>query len=182
MTGRLLSMLSLTLLILLISGCQESDTEAEPTSLAEDEISLTSIPPLSGLLGTPGPEAGRLPALSADEIAIGQVVYAEHCAECHGEDLEGEQDWQEQNEDDSFRSPPHNSNGHTWHHGDKALLESIRLGGERLPDNIGGFSEMPAFKDTLSDEEMVAVLTFIKSTWPDDIRLMQWEQTVQEQN
>jgi len=29
---------------------------------------------------------------------------------------------------------------------------------------------MPAFKDLLSDEEIVAVLSYIKSTWGDEVR------------
>jgi mono/diheme cytochrome c family protein len=40
-----------------------------------------------------------------------------------------------------------------------------------------GKSNMPAFANTLSEEEINAVLTYIKSTWSDDIRLIQWEQT-----
>jgi mono/diheme cytochrome c family protein len=38
---------------------------------------------------------------------------------------------------------------------------------------------MPAFAGTLTDEEIAAVLTYIKSTWPEDIRAIQWQQTVQ---
>ena len=77
-------------------------------------------------------------------------------------------------------APPHDASGHTWHHGDDVLIESIKLGGARLPDNIGGFSDMPAFEGVLKDEEIAAVLTYIKSTWPEDIRGIQWEQTARE--
>ena len=31
-------------------------------------------------------------------------------------------------------------------------------------------SNMPAYKDMLTDEEITAVLEFIKSQWPDDIK------------
>jgi len=31
-------------------------------------------------------------------------------------------------------------------------------------------SGMPVYEDVLSDEEIIAVLSFIKSTWPSDIR------------
>lgn len=113
----------------------------------------------------------QLPTLDPDEIALGQAIYAASCAECHGADLEGEADWKIQNEDGSFRSPPHDQTGHTWHHPDEQLLEAIRLGRARFDGiNIGGSSPMPAFKDSLTDEEITAVLTYIKSTWPDDIR------------
>jgi mono/diheme cytochrome c family protein len=37
---------------------------------------------------------------------------------------------------------------------------------------IGGDykTDMPGFKDILSDAEIIAVLSYIKSTWPEDIR------------
>ncbi len=120
------------------------------------------------------------PILDPQEIAAGRELYATHCAECHGDNLEGEVDWKEQNEDGSFRAPPHDASGHTWHHGDKNLIEAIILGGARLPEGVGGTSNMPAFGDILTANEIAAVLTFIKSTWPDDIRAIQWQQSVRE--
>jgi mono/diheme cytochrome c family protein len=36
---------------------------------------------------------------------------------------------------------------------------------------------MPAFGEILTDEEIIAVLAYIKSSWPDDIRQAQWEQS-----
>lgn len=122
-----------------------------------------------------------LPTLAPEAIALGASVYADHCASCHGVELEGESDWKVQNEDGSFRAPPHDASGHTWHHGDEMLLEAIRLGGARFEGlNIGGTSDMPAFAETLPGNEMAAVLAYIKSTWPEDIRNLQWEATVRE--
>jgi len=120
------------------------------------------------------------PAAPPEEIAIGKTIYAANCAGCHGENLEGEADWKQQNEDGSFRSPPHSADGHTWHHADSILIEAITKGGARYEDlNIGGFSNMPAFDDILTDVEIAAVLTYIKSTWPEDVRALQWQQTIQ---
>lgn len=114
-------------------------------------------------------------------INLGEAVYAANCASCHGANLEGETNWKIQNEDKSFRAPPHDTSGHTWHHGDSTLLEAIRLGGRRLEElNIGGASNMPAFAGVLTDEEITAVLTYIKSTWPEDTRTLQWEATLRE--
>jgi mono/diheme cytochrome c family protein len=95
--------------------------------------------------------------------------------------LEGEPEWQGQNPDGSFRAPPHDAGGHTWHHGDRVLLEAIRLGGGRLPAEVGGTSAMPAFAAVLSDREIAAVLSFIKSAWPEEIRAVQWEMTGREE-
>jgi len=119
-----------------------------------------------------------LPTLDADQIALGEQIYSVSCASCHGVNLEGEADWKAQNEDDSFKAPPHSADGHTWHHPDSLLLEAITLGGARFEGvNIGGTSNMPAFGQFLTDEEITAVLTYIKSTWSDDIRQTQWEVT-----
>jgi len=173
----------LSVVILLLSSCLSSGGKVDPDLAPDDtgdEAILSGLPSISELAGTPAPEIRPLPILAAGEIALGQEIYDTHCASCHGQELEGEPDWQTQNDDGSFRAPPHDDSGHTWHHGDKLLIESIRLGGTRLSDNIGGISEMPAFADVLSDDEMIAVLTYIKSTWPDDIRTIQWEQTVRE--
>jgi len=112
---------------------------------------------------------------------MGEATYADNCASCHGVDLEGEAQWKIQNEDDSFRSPPHSADGHTWHHADSILIESIKEGGARFEGlNIAVSSNMPAFAATLTDEEITAVLNYIKSTWPDDIRALQWQQTMQD--
>ena len=105
-------------------------------------------------------------------VALGQQVYAANCAGCHGVNLEGQPDWQQANPDGSLRAPPHDETGHTWHHGDAALIESISLGGARLAANVGT-SAMPAYKDSLTNEDITAVLVYIKSTWPIDIQAAQ---------
>lgn len=129
-------------------------------------------------------DRGGTPALVAPNpavVTLGEAVYAAQCASCHGAALEGEADWKAQNEDGSFRAPPHDASGHTWHHGDETLMEAIRLGGARFDGvSIGGTSNMPAFAEVLSEEEMVAVLAFIKSTWPADLRGFQAEATARE--
>jgi mono/diheme cytochrome c family protein len=167
--------------MLLLTSCLDSGDQVRPDPATEETGIVSGLPSISELAGTPAPEIPPLPILDPDEITFGQEVYAEYCAECHGLNLEGEPDWQVQNEDKSFRAPPHDANGHTWHHGDRVLIETIKLGGARLPADIGGSSKMPAFADILSDEEIAAALTYIKSTWPDDIRAIQWEQTISEQ-
>ncbi len=168
--------------VLLLAACQSEAQNSNPTSEAEIGPIVPSLPSISELAGTPTPEIPPLPTFDVDGIALGQITYSENCTRCHGVNLEGESNWQMQNEDSSFRAPPHDATGHTWHHSDRLLLESIELGGKRLSANIGGFSEMPAFSDTLTEEEITAVLNYIKSSWPTDLRTIQWEQTIQDQN
>ena len=66
-------------------------------------------------------------------------------------------------------APPHSEKGHTWHHADKLLFELTKFGLKKLAG--GNYeSDMPAYEEVLSDEEIIAVLSYIKSTWPADIR------------
>lgn len=104
----------------------------------------------------------------AEMVALGQQVYDEYCAACHGTNLEGEENWREPGPGGLLKAPPHDETGHTWHHDDAYLIESIKLGGSRLPADVG-VSPMPAYDDILTDEEITAVLTYIKSQWPADI-------------
>jgi mono/diheme cytochrome c family protein len=65
-------------------------------------------------------------------------------------------------------APPHDPSGHTWHHSDQQLFEMTKFGpGALVP---GYQSDMPAFADKLSDADIWAVISFIESTWPPDIR------------
>ncbi|MCL4265592.1 MAG: cytochrome c [Anaerolineae bacterium] len=126
-----------------------------------------------------GTAVPAIPTFSPAQIRLGQTVYGQQCASCHGVNLKGQPDWKMQNEDGSFRAPPHDASGHTWHHGDQTLLNAVRLGGARLqPMNV--VSAMPAYGELLSEEEMTAVLVYIKSTWPKDLQLYQWEATLRE--
>jgi S-disulfanyl-L-cysteine oxidoreductase SoxD len=153
---------------LLLLGCQSQ----QPGTSA---VSGQAIPAIGELLGTPTAAIPPRPTIAEDEMRVGQAVYAVHCASCHGANLEGEANWKEQNPDGSFRAPPHDETGHTWHHPDAQLIEAIRLGGTRLPTSVGGTSQMPAFEQVLTDVEILAVLAYIKSHWPDDIQAAQWE-------
>jgi mono/diheme cytochrome c family protein len=139
--------------------------------LAFTVIGLISLVIFVVLLLSDG--SGRSTDLSTDAVvAQGQKTYTTYCASCHGVNLEGQPDWQQKNPDGSIMAPPHDETGHTWHHGDTALIESIKLGGARLPANAG-LSAMPAYNEILTDLEISTVLAYIKSTWPDDILAMQ---------
>ncbi|WP_029009854.1 c-type cytochrome [Azospirillum halopraeferens] len=114
------------------------------------------------------PQAAIDPA-DAEQVALGRGVYADHCAACHGAQLEGEADWQTRREDGRMPAPPHDATGHTWHHPDETLFRITKHGIEAFAPP-GYQSDMPAFADVLSDTEIRAVLAFIKSTWPEEIR------------
>ena len=69
-------------------------------------------------------------------------------------------------------APPHDQTGHTWHHSDKQLFDMVRDGTAAMMPP-GYETDMPAFKDKLSDADVWAVLSYIESTWPADIRAKQ---------
>ncbi len=115
------------------------------------------------------------PPIEADDprqIAIGQPLYARHCAECHGANLEGQPNWQTPRVNGRLPAPPQDATGHSWRHPDEELFGIIKHGmGPYAP--AGYQSDMPAFEGTLADEQIAAVLAFIESRWPADIREQQ---------
>lgn len=121
---------------------------------------------------------------SKAETRLGRILYAEHCAACHGAELEGATDWQSLGPDGRLPAPPHDETGHTWHHGDAMLFDYTRRGGQAVLDDLGVrfTSAMPAFGDLLSDAEIKAILAFIRSTWPDRMRDYQAARTAAERS
>ena len=161
------------LALLLLAGCSPA---ASPVPTATPTV-LDQAGPLAGDPAAAGP----LPALDPAQVAQGEALYATYCAACHGAELEGQPEWKQPNEDGSFRAPPHDESGHTWHHGDETLQEAIRLGGGRFDAAaVGGTSAMPAYDGVLTEAEMTAVLAYIKSHWTDETRSIQWQATLQE--
>lgn len=116
----------------------------------------------------PGDDPRADPRDSA-KVALGQKVYAEHCAACHGAKLEGQPEWQRRLPTGRLPAPPHDETGHTWHHADHVLF-GITKNGLVAPYAPRGYeSDMPAFGGKLPDNEIWAVLAFIKSRWPREV-------------
>lgn len=112
----------------------------------------------------------------------GRALYLEYCAACHGENLEGQTDWQTVDSDGALPAPPHDRTGHTWHHGDGLLMDYILLGGKQALATRGVAFEsgMPGFEGTLSEAEAAQILDYIKSTWSERMRAFQEERTAAE--
>jgi mono/diheme cytochrome c family protein len=115
---------------------------------------------------------------NAEQVARGKPLYDRHCASCHGARLEGQPNWQEKLPTGRMPAPPHDASGHTWHHPDSMLFGMTKLGlipGKYAPPKYE--SDMPAFGGALSDDEIWAVLAYIKSSWPREVRKAQLEMT-----
>jgi mono/diheme cytochrome c family protein len=121
---------------------------------------------LSACSEAPAPgDDPRADAHDTARIALGAKVYAQQCAACHGAKLEGQPDWRKRLANGRLPAPPHDESGHTWHHPDR-LLFGITKNGLVEPYAPKDYeSDMPAFGGKLSDEEIWAVLAYIKSHW-----------------
>lgn len=112
---------------------------------------------------------GALDPNDPENVALGARLYAEHCASCHGADLAGQPDWRQRLPNGRLPAPPHDASGHTWHHPAEQLFALTKQGPAALVG--GGYqSDMPAYDGKLSDAEIWAVLSYIKSRWPEEIQ------------
>ncbi len=90
------------------------------------------------------------------QVASGHALYEANCAACHGVQGEG-----------IGTAPPHNDQGHTWHHADSQLYAIVARGG------MSPGSAMPAYEDILTHAEIVSVLDYIKEFWSPESRATQ---------
>ena len=116
--------------------------------------SSTPIPPVQTASAVdPAIEPASMPG---KEFLEGSDLYAANCQVCHG-DSNGA--------GGRGGAPIHNDRGHTWHHPD-AQLRGWVLNGKLGFGSLG----MPALGDKLTEPEVDAILTFIKSWWTTDQR------------
>ena len=108
-------------------------------------------------------------------VEYGSQVYIGNCASCHGAKLQGQANWKIRNLDGVLPAPPHDAIGHTWHHSDQLLFNYIKYGGQDLMAD-GIKSGMPAFGNVLNNNDIWAVLTYIKSQWSPKIQALQVKQ------
>jgi mono/diheme cytochrome c family protein len=106
-------------------------------------------PPASETSGIPVPESSLL-------LAFGQTVYAKHCASCHGADGHGmPPDY-----------PPLAGNPSIQMQSAVNPIRMVLNGG--FPPGTAGNPEpygMPPFAQSLSDDEVAAVVSYIRGAW-----------------
>jgi mono/diheme cytochrome c family protein len=111
----------------------------------------------------------------ADDMATvlaGQRIYKTHCTQCHGRSLQGQALWRLDDEYANQRAPALDGTGHAWQHSDEALFQRVALG--RWPDATAlAPNPMPIFQAVLRDQDILAVIAFIKSRWGVGLRAAQ---------
>lgn len=132
----------------LIAGCGGDSAPSEPNASAEP---------------TPSTRQAASPR-QADfaQIARGGRLYAQNCAECHGESAQGAPNWRQRGPDGRFPPPPLNGSGHAWHHPLRQLQQVIKHGSP-------GGGNMPAWSGRLSDAEIDAIIAWFQAQWPDEV-------------
>ena len=98
-----------------------------------------------------------------DVVDYGSSLFQQNCAVCHGVNAEGTKEWKKTDENGNYPPPPLDGSAHAWHHSIPQLARSIKEGGIKL----GGV--MPAFGDKLSNQEVLAVIAYFQSKWPDEV-------------
>jgi hypothetical protein len=89
------------------------------------------------------------------------LIAANNCAAISSEIMQGEKVYQKYCQ---------GGTGHTWHHPTVFLFQQIKN------RKVNKASPMPPFSGILSDAEINAVIAYIKSLWPEDIRKKYSEQ------
>ena len=133
----------------ILMACEQQETELVPVITQSDQESV------------------RL-ASDPQRYTRGLKLYQQHCAACHGRQGEGAPNWRERDAEGHYKPPPLNGSGHTWHHPQRVLMDIIRNGTIRL----GG--KMPAWKDTLTDDEIKLILYWSKAQWPKELYEAWW--------
>lgn len=129
-------------------------------------------------------ESGSTSLLKSGDAAVtarGQQIYAENCAACHGANLQGQPNWRSPDDDGLLPAPPHDETGHTWHHTEKLLFELTKNGLAATAGLKDHKTRMPVYDGVLSDDDIIAVLSFIKSRWPENIQRRHTEMSAQDQ-
>lgn len=121
-------------------------------------INNTAVPPVP----TPDPQ----------RVATGATLYAQSCAACHGADLQGAPNWKQRLPNGALPPPPHDDTGHTWHHPDSLLVSIVTNGGDPAYNGV-----MPDFAASLTQDQIMSILAFIKSRWSREHREYQWWMT-----
>ena len=101
------------------------------------------------------------------ELSQGSELFTNNCSSCHGIEGVGQNPESPNGgmlDGGGYLAPALNGTGHAWHHPNSMLFKTIKHG------SIASDSSMRAFSNRLSDKEIVMIIHYFKSLWPDPIR------------
>jgi mono/diheme cytochrome c family protein len=104
-----------------------------------------------------------LPSYPVEQVRRGRDLYAATCATCHGANGAGYAQA-------TIPAPALNGSMHAWHHTDDQIRSWIR----------GGLGQMPAVGATWSDEDIDAVIAYVKQWWEPE--QLAWQTATTQQN
>lgn len=99
-------------------------------------------------------------------IERGASLYAENCAQCHGDKAQGQDAANPQGgkqPDGSYLAPALNEAGVAWYRTNRQLYDYVAKGS--LDQN----SPMKGFGEKLSENDITSILVFVQSLWPEDL-------------
>lgn len=102
-----------------------------------------------------------LPSYPVEQVALGRDIYQANCATCHGTVGQG---------NPNAGIPALDGSMHAWHHPDSQIAGFIR----------NGIGNMPPVGAQWTDEEIQAVLAYIKQWWEPD--QLAWQTNASRQN
>lgn len=140
---------------------------AASTAVAQTGTELGPVEIQERVLATGWPiERAYDPAV----LEVGRAVFRENCATCHGQNAEGiTPEWHKRDDSGKYPPPPLNGTAHAWHHPIPVLSKTIREG------TIGIGGSMPPWDQKLDNAEILAIIHWMTSLWPNDIFRM-WQQ------
>lgn len=137
-------LVALTLFVVACGGGSEAPAPAEPTPATP-----TAMPEAPAPAPTPAPEAAPAAGDATADAGEGEKVYNQYCIACHQADGKGM----------NGTLAGDFTSGRLAEKTDDELLTSIREG------FTGSIGAMPAWKGVLSDDQMKAVLAFVKDKY-----------------
>lgn len=106
-------------------------------------------------------ESARDSRFPAEQLVIGERLFGENCAECHGPQGQGHPDWQNAASGGFIAAPPLDASGPLPRRSHAALVAAVKAGVQR-----NGVPVMPAWQGRLADAEIEAIFAWVFLQWP----------------
>tara|TARA_E500000318_G_scaffold50992_1_gene47728 strand:- start:2556 stop:3206 length:651 start_codon:yes stop_codon:yes gene_type:complete len=107
-------------------------------------------------------------------VAQGHMLYRDNCAFCHGDTLEGQAGWDGDFPSGNRPALPLDGSAPIWRLSDDDIFDVIKYGGQPFSPRSYK-NNMPGFEIQLTDPGIWALVAFLKSRWPEDVRQRQAE-------